>query len=401
MRGMTGITRRCLVWVWGFMALCLQAQPIELPEISGQWEGDVKPIVIDSAQSEVARLAKYAFGVHGAFHVETKGGLFTLRLTPDGDRAVKLDILSGVPAKVQFSERVEGESLSNATLRACDVAVRKLTGEPGFFAGELAFISDRGGVRELYCSDLFFQNVRRLTNHHAKTVSPHWSPDGNSITYTSYFKSGFPDLFLYDVKASRVRPLATFKGTNTGGVYDPMGSRMALVLSASGNPELYLANASGKNLKRLTNNRSLEASPTWSPDGQSLIFTSDRGGAPQLYEMSVAGGPMKRLPTNISRYCAEADWNPVHPELVVFTASNAGGFQLALYDRKTRQSRWLTAGGGDNIEACWLNDGRHLVFTQRSGKTQRLHIMDVKTGAIRPLHSLKFGNVSQAAFLYR
>lgn len=393
----------CLsICVQSFALLPIHAQidAIKLNPIEGQWDSTTKPITIQSSDARTQQLSQYAFDMHGAFTVRESGGLYTLRLTPESETSIQLEILTGSPAVVQFAQSVSGANKDNAILRACDLAVRKITGDPGFFAGRITFISDRTGQREVYESDLFLQKVRRITNHKAQTVSPHLSPDGSKITYTSYFKSGFPDLFIYDSNTGRATTLASFKGTNTGGVFDPFGSRMILILSSSGNPEIYVGNASGKNLKRITDNRSIEASPSWSPDGTRIIFTSDQGGSPQLYEMSVEGGSATRIPTNISRYCAEPSWNPVHPELIVFTGSTAQGFQLALYNKKTREARWLTAGGGDNIEARWLNDGRHVIFTQRTSNSMRLHIMDVETGKISALHAMKFGNSSQGYFIY-
>lgn len=379
----------------------LLASPLEVAAIEGTIQSHKpKAIAVLSEDQRIRQLAYHAFNTHGAFDLK-KTPQYTLRLTPAGATSVMLEVLDGKAAQTIFSQIIHGHSKDNAILRACDIAVTKLTGDPGYFAGTIAFISNRTGKSEVYLSDLFLQQVRQITAHKSDTLTPHLSPDGTKITYTSYFNSGFPDLFLYDSKAQQIQPIAAYKGTNTGGVFDPYGSRMAMVLSAKGNPEIFLANASGKNAQRLTTNRSIESSPSWSPDGNRLVFTSDQGGAPQIYEMDIHKKSMTRLPTNISRYCSEPDWNPVHEELIAFTASNASGFQVALYDRNTRQSRWLTAGGGDNLQPCWLNDGRHLLFTQRAGDINLLHIMDVQTGKITALHASEFGNTSQADFVYQ
>ncbi len=378
-----------------------QAETVKLGEIRDKWAVKAKTLSVVSSDVKIQQMAQRAFDIHGAFAVKDSGGQFTVRLTPETEAFIKLEILSGTPASVSFSQSVRGSDKENATLKACDVAVMKITGEPGFFAGKIAFVSDRnGGSREIYESDLFLQKARRITNHNSNSLSPHLSPDGSKITYTSYFNTGFPDLFIYDATAGRISKLASFDGTNTGGVFDPTGNRMIMVLSSSGNPELYVANGSGQNPKRITTNRSLETSPSWSGDGKRIVFTSDQGGSPQIFEMDVADGSSSRLSTNISHYCSEADWNPLYPELVVFTAANSKGFQLAIFNRSTREARWLTDGGGDNIEARWMNDGRHIIFTQRASKSTRLHVMDVESKKISPLHSSKFGNSSQASFAY-
>ena len=380
--------------------LVLSAQSIDLPEITGVWEREVNTISVKSPNERVKKLALYGFDLHGVFDPVTDGADYQLELTPSGQRNLDVRLSRGGRDEIIYQTRIQASTPVESVARACDAVIEQITGDPGMLSGKLVFVSNRTGHRELFISDLFFQNIRRITNHASQTLSPHWSPDGKKIVYTSYFASGFPDLLQYEVASKQVTPLAQFEGTNTGGAYDPFGARMALILSPDEESELFVGNAQAKNLQRLTRNESLESSPSWSPRGNEIVFTSDRTGSPQLYRMNASGGDMERIPTNISRYCAEPDWNPLHKELIVFTAAKGGSFQLALHNTKKRETRWLTKGGGDNREPKWMNDGRHILFTQRTGSQHRLHIMDVNTGEIRKLHSESFGNAFEADFVY-
>jgi TolB protein len=230
-------------------------------------------------------------------------------------------------------------------------------------------------------------------------TGPRWSPDGRQLLYTTYHNSGFPDIYKIDLSSGRRTPIATYKGTNSGAVFSPDGRRIAMALSGTGNSELHVADADGRNPRRLTNNKSLESSPSWSPDGGRLVYTSDAPGKPQLFEISSSGGPARRIPTNISSYCSEPVWNPVDDSLIAFTAAVSGGFQIALYDAKTRSSKILTQGAS-SVEPAWLGDGRHLVFTQRQGGRTRLMILDSETGKVSALHQPGFGDASSASFVY-
>lgn len=359
------------------------------------------PVRIEADQAELQRLATQAFAAHGAFRLENSGSAATLRFTVSGPNAVNLAISGGSAAG--FSRTVTGTSLHNALLRAADAAVQRITGRPGFFAGKLTFVSEASGASEIYTSDLFFRNVLRLTNDRSQAVTPRWSPDGRRILYTSYYRNGYPDIYVIDTTNNRRDVFVSIRGTNNGARFSPDGSRVAMVLSGEGNPEVYLANPQGKLLARLTHTeRQIEATPTWSPDGTRLVVASDAlaTGRPQLYLLAAQrGSSLQRLPTNISNYCAEPDWNHANPDLIAFTVASGNSYEIAIYSLSQRESRVVTSGAGDAIEPCWLNDGRHLLYTARSANSSRICILDTETRRATTLSPTDLGKAYQASFI--
>ena len=375
-------------------------QPIQLETAVRQGEGRLG-IAVNSSDPALAKLARRAFGLHGGYVVTTsaKSG-YTFQIERASGSSVTLIISSGKPAQEQLRRVVPGRDLSDATLRACDMAVEATLHTKGFFAGKLAFVGKQRGVSEVYTSDLLFNRVRPLTADRALVTGPSWSADGTKLLYTTYYKTGFPDIYMIDLSSGRKKPVATYKGTNSGGEFSPDGRSIAMSLSSSGSAEIFVAESFGRKPRRLTTNKSLETSPSWSPDGRRLAFTSDVRGKPQIYEISANGGPMRRIPTNVSSYCAEPAWNPVKENLIAFTAAVSGGFQIALYDSKTRSSEILTGVSQSAVEPAWLNDGRHLVFTKRQQGRTRLMLLDTETKKISALHVPDFGDASSASFVY-
>ena len=372
---------------------------LDIGSIDRSGEGRLA-ITLDSSDSSIENLALRAFGLHGGYVVTSQdNAVFRISIEPAGNSSVLLSIGSGNPYTEQLRETVTGTDLQNAVLRAGDLAVQATLKSKGFFAGKIAFVAKQEGISEIYTSDLLFTRVRALTRERSLLTGPKWSSDGSRLLYTTYYKTGFPDIYMIDLGTGSKSPIATYKGTNTGAVFSPDGEQIAMSLSGSGNSEIYICDSLGKNMRRLTSNKSLEASPCWSPNGTRIAYTSDALGKPQLYEVSSSGGPAKRIPTNISNYCTEPTWNPVDETQIAFTASVSGGFQIALYNYSTRSCEILT-GGASSVEPAWLCDGRHLVFTQRNKGSTRLILLDTVTGKVSALHNTVFGNTSSASFVY-
>lgn len=372
---------------------------IVLPGITRTTEG-VTSVALEGNNDALIALGKRAFGLHGGFRLtQTTEAAFVVQLKTV-QSGIRASVRSGANAPVIWEGQATGANMEEALLRACDRAVEFMTTKPGFFAGKLAFVGKRNGVSELYTSDLLFRSVVALTSDRALVTGPSWSPDGKKLLYTTFFKSGFPDLYALDLEAELRYAIATYKGTNSGGRFSPDGTKIAMVISGSEDTELCVSDANGKDLKRLTRNKSLESGPSWSPDGKQLVFTSDMRGKPQLYTISSRGGKARRLPTQVSSFCTEPNWNPVHPEKIAFTAATGGAFQIALYDMRQGRARFLTAVRGSAVEPVWLNDGRHLVFTQRQAGNTRLMLLDSMSGKLSPLHRTAFGAASSASFVY-
>lgn len=378
----------------------LSGQVIDIGEATRVGEGRLA-VALESSDPMLLNLMRRAFGLHGAYTLTVvEQSAFIFQVERASGASVLLTIRSGQPAQELLRRTVPGRDVEHAALRAADLAVEATLHTPGFFAGKLAFVAKQQGIAEIYTADLLFNQVRALTADRVPVNSPSWSPDGTRLLYTTYHKTGFPDIYMLDLRHGRTQAIATYKGTNFSADFSPDGRWIAMALSSPGNAEIFVADANGQRPRRLTMNKSLEASPTWSPDGRRLVFTSDARGKPQLYEIAVSGGVMRRLPTNISRYCAEPAWNPVNEDLIAFTAAVAGGFQIALYDVDAGSSRVLTSVSASAVEPEWLNDGRHLVFTQREQYRTRLMLLDVETGKVSPLHLPEFGDASSASFVY-
>lgn len=361
---------------------------------------DVVPVVTRSQDAEALKILKTAFSIHGRYRVANsmQEASFAIQVDPVGSSHSTLKIFSGIPERLQFTTQVQGETRRNSILKAVDLAIYKTSGMQGFFAGKIAYVGEVGRGMEIYYRDFLFGEGKRLTSHGVEAVRPRWSPDGNYIVYTSYL-SGFPNIRRIDLRGQRSEVMIDFKGTNTSARYSPDGTRLAMVLTGPGNADIYVGSSMAKGLKRVVNSDALEATPCWSRDGREIIFASDRNGGLALYRGSSSGGRFSHIPTQISGYCAEPDWNHADPDLIAFTVGVGNRFQVATYRFSTRKSEFLTNERGDGLQPCWLNDGRHLIYTSRNGSDERIFLFDTVTKKRSVLSPAGLGKVNQASFL--
>jgi TolB protein len=380
----------------GASSACAQTPPVREVVITAELKNT--PILVTGATPELNSLANQAFGAHGAFRRQAENPTFKVNFAPAGGNQVEVTVTRGQGTAV-LSQVVSGSSARNALFRAADLAVKAMTGKPGFFASKLAFIGERSGKPEVHVGDLFLGEVKQITSDKALAMTPRWSPEGGRLIYTSFFRSGFPDIFLMDLGSMQRNTFVSLSGTNAGGRFSPDGRSVAMVLSGEGNPEIYVANAQGRQITRKTRTTAVEASPCFSPDGSQLVFTSDAAGGPQLYVMPAAGGTARRLPTRISGYCAEPDWSRAAPTKIAFTARIGKGYQIAVYDLGAGIAKQVSKQPADAVEPSWLADGRHVVFSSRSAGASSLWILDTENGKATALSGASAGKLSQASVL--
>jgi TolB protein len=355
------------------------------------------PVRVSGATQELNSLALRAFGSHGRYRVVASGFIYDIKFSPAGAGGVRVDVTQGLGGGSVVSEVASGASAREALLAAADIAVARTNGLGlrGYFASKLVFVAERTGHEEIYTSDLFFGDVKQITHDRALAMTPRWAPDGERIIYTSFFRSGFPDIFQIDLGDYQRTTFVSLKGTNSGAHFSPDGRQVAMVLSGEGEPEIYVSNAQGRGITRRTHSDTTKASPCWSPDGSRLIFAMEPG--PQLYVMLAAGGQPRRVTFDTSRYCAEPDWNRVDPNKVAFTMKANGSYQIGVLDLSTSKGTQVSNAPFDGIEPSWLPDGRHVVYTARDPSTSRVSILDTVTGKSTPLSPASFGSTLQAS----
>ena len=306
----------------------------------------------------------------------------TVRKTGTGV-AVQVRLIDVATGRTALGKEYSG-SLKNPRLyahTASDEIHQQQRGLRGVARTRIAFASDRDGERmkgpitdrgisNIYMSDYDGANQQRVTITRSLDITPVWSPDAQSIAYTSY-RTGFQDIivsYIYEGRFSN--PTAgTSEKQNFLPAWSPDGQRLAFTSNRDGNSEIYVMNRDGSGLRRLTNHPAIDVTPTWSPTGKQIAFTSDRTGSPQIWVMNDDGSEPHKI-TN-EENCDRPTWSISPNNEIAYASRTGAGYDIKIYDFATGSSRTITDGIGSNESPAFSPNGRHLAFTStRAGKAQ-------------------------------
>ena len=218
--------------------------------------------------------------------------------------------------------------------------------------------------------------VTAVTNNSSINLFPSWSPDGDSLLYTSY-RAGQPQVWRISRGARTNGQLLRDGIPKLRGVWGPDNAGILLVIAQGATTDLLRIRENGSRAQRLTRARSLETSPSWSPDASRVAFVSDRSGSPQLYILDLGTREVRRLTFRGNR-CSD-DFSRLRP--TYFRRSRRGlestglvgrlSHSLFLFYRNNRNRHavynlnlyWLRFGGGIiGINRYNLNSVRSCTF---------------------------------------
>ena len=279
-----------------------------------------------------------------------------------------------------------------AVHRASDQVVEWATGEPGMAASRIAFsLADGQGNKDVWVIDADGENLRRVTNNQALSISPAWDPTGTKIAYSSEKGGGNWRIYELDLTSGRERMIPPAReGDHITPAYSADGRTLAFSVSDGVRSGIFTWDVSqGCCLAYVSGGRFYDLSPTYSPDGRRMAFNTNRFGdaVPQIMVMPSGGGDAQLLsPYEYGKggYYSAPDWSPTN-DLVAFHGSiRRGTYHILVADmkdrgRRLRQLTWE----GNNEDPSWAPDGRHLVFVGVRQWGYGLFIVDVATGKIR------------------
>jgi Tol biopolymer transport system component len=150
---------------------------------------------------------------------------------------------------------------------------------------EIVFTSDRddpnpipclvtGCVFDIYVMNADGTNVRRLTDDPANDDMPRFSPDGNSIVFSSD-RTRSRAIYTMDTDGSNIVKLTPDGLVAADPDWSAAGDRIVFennFCAACGLSDIFMMDADGGNVVQLTQGLGNNIQPRWSPDGQKIVF---------------------------------------------------------------------------------------------------------------------------------
>jgi dipeptidyl aminopeptidase/acylaminoacyl peptidase len=315
---------------------------------------------------------------------------------------------------------------------------------------------------EIYRVNADGSDLRRMTRHKAADNHPRWAPDGKSFLFVSTRKGDKPQVWRMPADGGEPEQLTDLSTGVSSPIWSPDGRRIAyasrvfpdcgaddaknkaaLAARKESPIQAHLADellyrhwtsfSGGRRshifVRELKGGKSVDVTPgdfespvfspgeqgfAFSPDGEELCFVSNRE-APSarawttnkdLFVVPAGGGEARNLTAGNKAYDGHPAYSP-DGRYIAFLRQDKPGyeadrFRLALYDRKSGETRLLGAGFGDWVlDFRWSADSRAIVFKAPIKGRFPLLSVDVQRGAIRRLQipSVRAFDLSRAGRL--
>ncbi len=167
----------------------------------------------------------------------------------------------------------------------------------------IAFANDSSGNMDIYIYQLSGE-LRQITSHPAKDMSPSWSSDGNEIAFSSD-RSGQDEIWSKNLETGELTQI-TANERNTCPAISPDGNRIAWIRKGQG---LVIYERDTGAVARAVAPKSVYFVPTWSPDGRFIAVTGEDWGKIDVYVLTADGMNAVLLTKSLRKEC-NPTWSP-------------------------------------------------------------------------------------------
>lgn len=169
-------------------------------------------------------------------------------------------------------------------------------------------------------------------------------------------------LFVVLVLIAQAAPaqIVITEGTNISVDISQTDGRIAMDLLG----RLWIVPPGGGDAARASDDLTPARSPRWSPDGQHILYQSVTPRRSVIRLLDLRSGISEEL-VETQFFDQQASWHPGGERIVFSSERDDSGFDLWETDLQSRLTWRLTDLPGDETEAAWSANGRHLAYIHR------------------------------------
>ena len=149
--------------------------------------------------------------------------------------------------------------------------------------GKLAFVTKSGESNSLHIYNLETDELEGSLQFKdlIAVYSPSWSPEGDKLVFSSITRSGFNDLYVFDLEKESLERLTDDIYDERNPSWSPDGQYIAFSSDRTSTGErgaynLFVFDLNKRKINYITHGEHHDFSPHWSPDGEHILFTSAR-----------------------------------------------------------------------------------------------------------------------------
>ena len=314
----------------------------------------------------------------------------TATLTPEPPTSTATALPTNTPYPIVIGTLGVDSTPSEAIVATAALSVTPVGG-----SGQIAYVSDRTDLPQIYMVDLSTQALVQVTNMPEGACQPAWSPDGMKLVFISPCK-GMDEiyygasLYLINADGSDLTPVGSVPGGDFDPAWSPDGKSIAFTSLRTGQMEIFVISVEDPtSTTQVTKGvKSVEArQPTWSQDGSQIAYAVKRFGVYQLWLMNADGTGQKQI---VRSGVAFSDYLPTWSpdgQLILFNQRCATTFcfpylmSISAVDRSVEQGSFLQLNVVSVEDVEYSPDGFHLVYEGEAGdENNDIYYMTV-TGA--------------------
>jgi TolB protein len=215
----------------------------------------------------------------------------------------------------------------------------------------LAYVSFENQAAAVFVQRVRTGERRQVSARNGHNGAPAFSPDGRKLAVVLSGSAGNYDIFVLDLATQSLTRITNDPAVDTEPAWSPDGQTLYFTSDRGSNAQIYSAPAqAGARARRITFDVPYAAGARVSPDGRQLAIATQEGGADRLAVVDLASGtvaPLTRGPRDESPSFAP------NGAALIYAGREGGQGVLATVSVDGQVSTRLKSGQGDVREPVW------------------------------------------------